>query len=130
MRVVTGVLLGAVGLALSLVVAGVVYQRRGWRRDRKLMAPGEMVEIGGGRRVYVLRKGQGAPAVVFEAGFAAMHMNWRKVQEAVAARADAEAPRCRNLFGEYLGRVYRQGKQRPLYLVDEIVAHPRDEPED
>ena len=88
MGVVTGVLVGA---ALSLVVAGVVYQRRGWKRDRRRLTTGEMVEIGGGRRVYVLRKGQGVPAVVFEAGFAAMHMNWRKVQEAVAARAETVA---------------------------------------
>ena len=91
MRVVTGVLLGTVGLALSLVVAGVAYQRQGWRRDRRRLATGEMVKIGGGRRVYVMRKGQGVPAVVFEAGFAAMHLNWRKVQEAVSARAETVA---------------------------------------
>ena len=30
---------------------------------------------------------------------------------------------CLTIFGEYLGRVYMQGKQRPLYLVDEIVTH-------
>jgi dolichol-phosphate mannosyltransferase len=29
---------------------------------------------------------------------------------------------CLSIFGEYLGRVYMQGKQRPLYLVDEIVT--------
>jgi pimeloyl-ACP methyl ester carboxylesterase len=91
MRVVIGVLVGTAGLALSLVVAGVVYQRQGFKRDRRRLAPGEMVEIGGGRRVYVLRKGRGAPAVVFEAGFVAMHLNWRKVQEVVAARAETVA---------------------------------------
>jgi dolichol-phosphate mannosyltransferase len=31
---------------------------------------------------------------------------------------------CLAIFGEYLGRVYMQGKQRPLYLVDEIAAFP------
>jgi dolichol-phosphate mannosyltransferase len=31
---------------------------------------------------------------------------------------------CMTIFGEYLGRVYMQGKHRPLYLVDEIVTHP------
>ncbi len=31
---------------------------------------------------------------------------------------------CLTIFGEYLGRVYMQGKHRPLYLVDEIVTHP------
>jgi hypothetical protein len=30
---------------------------------------------------------------------------------------------CLNIFGEYLGRVYMQGKHRPLYLVDEIVTY-------
>jgi polyisoprenyl-phosphate glycosyltransferase len=30
---------------------------------------------------------------------------------------------CMAIFGEYLGRVYMQGKRRPLYLVDEIVTH-------
>jgi polyisoprenyl-phosphate glycosyltransferase len=37
---------------------------------------------------------------------------------------------CMTIFGEYLGRVYMQGKQRPLYLVDEIVTHPRAREED
>ena len=30
---------------------------------------------------------------------------------------------CMAIFGEYLGKIYMQGKQRPLYLVDEIVTH-------
>jgi polyisoprenyl-phosphate glycosyltransferase len=29
---------------------------------------------------------------------------------------------CLTIFEEYLGRVYVQGKHRPLYLVDEIVT--------
>lgn len=29
---------------------------------------------------------------------------------------------CLTIFGEYLGKIYMQGKQRPLYLVDEIVT--------
>jgi glycosyltransferase involved in cell wall biosynthesis len=40
---------------------------------------------------------------------------------------------CLAIFGEYLGRVYMQGKHRPLYLVDEIAAYPaavRDEVEE
>jgi dolichol-phosphate mannosyltransferase len=32
---------------------------------------------------------------------------------------------CLAIFGEYLGRIYMQGKRRPLYIVDEIAAHPR-----
>jgi dolichol-phosphate mannosyltransferase len=30
---------------------------------------------------------------------------------------------CLTIFGEYLGRVYMQGKHRPLYLVDKIITH-------
>jgi polyisoprenyl-phosphate glycosyltransferase len=33
---------------------------------------------------------------------------------------------CMSIFGEYLGRVYMQGKSRPLYLVDQIVTHDAD----
>ena len=35
---------------------------------------------------------------------------------------------CMTIFGEYLGRVYMQGKHRPLYLVDEIAAYPPNDP--
>ena len=35
---------------------------------------------------------------------------------------------CMTIFGEYLGRVYMQGKHRPLYLVDEIAAFPPTDP--
>ncbi len=34
---------------------------------------------------------------------------------------------CLSIFGEYLGRVYMQGKHRPLYLVDEIITHRADD---
>ncbi len=34
---------------------------------------------------------------------------------------------CMAIFGEYLGRIYIQGKHRPLYLIDEIVAFPSTE---
>ncbi len=32
---------------------------------------------------------------------------------------------CLTIFGEYLGRIYMEGKGRPLYLIDEIVASER-----
>ncbi|HKT54596.1 MAG TPA: glycosyltransferase family 2 protein [Caulobacteraceae bacterium] len=34
---------------------------------------------------------------------------------------------CLAIFGEYLGRAYMQGKQRPLYLIDEIVVQGADD---
>jgi len=36
---------------------------------------------------------------------------------------------CLSIFGEYLGRIYMQGKHRPLYLVDEIAAYPAADPD-
>lgn len=30
---------------------------------------------------------------------------------------------CLSIFGEYLGRIYMQGKHRPLYLIDDIAAY-------
>ena len=35
---------------------------------------------------------------------------------------------CLSIFGEYLGRIYMQGKNRPLYLIDDIAAYRHDEP--
>jgi dolichol-phosphate mannosyltransferase len=37
---------------------------------------------------------------------------------------------CLAIFGEYLGRIYMQGKHRPLYLIDEIAAHRPGEADD
>ena len=77
----------AVLVGLSVAVAplvGVAYQWVGGRRDRRLMAPGGLVDIGGGRRLYSVEKGVGAPTVVFESGFAATSLNWMQVQDAVA----------------------------------------------
>lgn len=30
---------------------------------------------------------------------------------------------CLSIFGEYLGRIYMQGKHRPLYLIDDIASY-------
>jgi glycosyltransferase involved in cell wall biosynthesis len=32
------------------------------------------------------------------------------------------------LIGEYVGRIFEQGQQRPLYLVDEVIGDPKLEP--
>ena len=42
--------------------------------------PGRLVEIGGGRSLYLTCVGSGSPAVVLEAGFGADTFNWRDVQ--------------------------------------------------
>ena len=71
-----------------LPVAGFVYQWWGARRDRRFMAPGKLIDIGGGRRLYSLHKGEGSPAVIFESGFAATSLNWMEIQDAVSQSAE------------------------------------------
>jgi pimeloyl-ACP methyl ester carboxylesterase len=69
----------------ALCVAGYLYQRIGDHRDRRrFTSPGRWVEIEGGRRLYIVEKGSGGPAVVFEAGIAATNLNWHHIQETVS----------------------------------------------
>ncbi|HEY4051954.1 MAG TPA: hypothetical protein VGM27_34290, partial [Acidobacteriaceae bacterium] len=68
----------------ALLVAGFLYQRIGSSLDRRRYAgPGRWVEIERGRRLYVVEKGSGGPAVLFEAGIAATNLNWHHIQETV-----------------------------------------------
>jgi pimeloyl-ACP methyl ester carboxylesterase len=70
----------------ALIAAGVVYQWLGLRRDARLWPPpGRMVTIGDGRRIHLHALGAGGPAVVFEAGISATSLNWRGVQQTIAA---------------------------------------------
>ncbi|MGB9028883.1 MAG: alpha/beta fold hydrolase, partial [Acidobacteriaceae bacterium] len=76
-----------VALLALLVLSGFLYQWIGSLVDRKrLQAPGRLVDIGDGRRLYVVEKGptQPGPSVVFESGFAATSLNWLHIQDAVA----------------------------------------------
>lgn len=69
----------------ALLVAGFLYQSIGSRRDRKrFTGPGRWVDIAPGRRLYVVEKGEGGPAVLFEAGIAATNLNWHHIQETVS----------------------------------------------
>lgn len=71
--------------ATGLLTAGFLYQLIGSRRDRRRYATsGRWVDIGHGRKLYVLQKGSGGPAVLFEAGIAATNLNWHHIQETVA----------------------------------------------
>ncbi len=84
----TVVLVITLALAVLLLFSGFVYQWVGGLLDRRrLLATGRLVDIGGGRRLYLLEKGQGGPSVVFESGFAATSLNWLHVQCAVAQYA-------------------------------------------
>jgi pimeloyl-ACP methyl ester carboxylesterase len=71
-------------LPVLLLLVGLVYQRVSELLGRRrLLAPGRLVDIGDGRRLYILKKGQGGPSVVFESGFAATSLNWINIQSAV-----------------------------------------------
>jgi pimeloyl-ACP methyl ester carboxylesterase len=77
-----------VGAATTLIVAGIVYQRLGARSDRQRYAKdGRWIDIGGRRRLYIVEKGSGNPAVLFEAGIAATNLNWYHIQEPVSCFA-------------------------------------------
>lgn len=74
-----------VGVAACLVLIGFLYQVIGARRDRKrYTSEGRLVDIGDGRRIYLLEKGSGGPTVLFEAGIAATNLNWLHIQDKVA----------------------------------------------
>jgi pimeloyl-ACP methyl ester carboxylesterase len=69
----------------ALVAAGFLYQWLGSHYDRlRYAADGRWVDIGDGRRLYLLEKGSGQPTVLFEAGIAATNLNWFHIQETVS----------------------------------------------
>jgi pimeloyl-ACP methyl ester carboxylesterase len=83
-------LVWVLGVVLGVAIAGCVYQWvGGWRDRRCSMGRGELVDVGGGRRLYLSRKGLGGPAVIFESGIAATSLNWAEMQERVSEFACA-----------------------------------------
>ncbi|HUB30383.1 MAG TPA: alpha/beta hydrolase [Terracidiphilus sp.] len=73
-------------MVASVPVAGFLYQWIGSRRDEKRYTHlGRWIDIAQGRKLFVVEKGAGAPAVLFEAGIAATNLNWRHIQENVAS---------------------------------------------
>ena len=73
-------------LIVAILAAGFLYQFVGDRRDRqRYTGPGRWVEIGRGQKLYVVEKGSGGPAVLFEAGIAATNLNWHHIQEKVCS---------------------------------------------
>jgi len=84
----------AAALLVALLCAGVLYQWIGGLVDRRrLRAPGRLVDIGGGRQLYLVEKGPvgRGPTVVFESGFGATSLNWVHIQEAMAERVHTVA---------------------------------------
>jgi pimeloyl-ACP methyl ester carboxylesterase len=66
-------------------IVGLVYQWVGHMRDRRrFLGLGTLIDVGGGRKVYMSQMGTGGPTVVFESGIAATSQNWLTMQESVA----------------------------------------------
>jgi pimeloyl-ACP methyl ester carboxylesterase len=75
-------------LLAAPVAAGFLYQWLGAHYDRwRYAAVGRWIDIGGGRRLYLLEKGSGEATVLFEAGIAATNLNWFHIQETVSRSA-------------------------------------------
>jgi pimeloyl-ACP methyl ester carboxylesterase len=69
----------------TMLIAGFLYQSIGASRDRRrYTGEGRWVEIARGRRLYLVEKGSGGPAVLFEAGIAATNLNWHHIQENIS----------------------------------------------
>jgi pimeloyl-ACP methyl ester carboxylesterase len=79
------IVLSIVAVAVILFAVGFFYQLIGAHSDRRrFAAPGRSIEIGDGRKLYLLEKGTGGPTVLFEAGIAATNLNWFHIQESIA----------------------------------------------
>jgi pimeloyl-ACP methyl ester carboxylesterase len=72
------------GLFGALLVAGVLYQRLGSRKERnRFVPPGRLIDVGG-HRLHVTCASEGSPVVWFESGIAASSLSWAVVQPKVA----------------------------------------------
>lgn len=77
----------AVAALVSLGLASRIYRRLGEARDaRRHPAPGELVDIGG-RRLHLLRAGEGAPSVVMVPCLGGTGSEWWTVQRDLAQYA-------------------------------------------
>ncbi|HTA80567.1 MAG TPA: hypothetical protein VK720_13535, partial [Terracidiphilus sp.] len=71
--------------AFAFVSAGVLYQRLGSLRDRRIFTrEGRWIAVGDGRRLYARERGVDGLTVVFESGIAATSLNWSRVQQEVS----------------------------------------------
>ena len=70
---------------VALLSIGVLYQRLGTRRQRRLLAPpGVLIDVGG-HRLHAVCMGEGEPVVVLESAIAASSLSWAAVQPEIAA---------------------------------------------
>lgn len=73
------------GCIAGIAAAGFLYQWIGaWQDRRRFAGAGRWIAGGEGRGHFLVEKGAGGPAVVFESGIAATHLNWSHIQTAVS----------------------------------------------
>ena len=72
------------GVLLTLLLLGVLYQQVGARHQRRRFTPpGSLIDVGG-HRLHVTCRGTGSPVVLLEAGIAASSLSWAVVQPEIA----------------------------------------------
>jgi pimeloyl-ACP methyl ester carboxylesterase len=82
----------AAALVIAPIViagAGGLLQCVGLRRDARRYPPAGLLLTRGDRDLHVVQRGDGQPAVIFEAGLAASSLSWARVQPLVASFASS-----------------------------------------
>jgi pimeloyl-ACP methyl ester carboxylesterase len=78
-------LLAALLVIAGLAIAGFIYQTISEASDRAAHpAPGQLVDIGDGRRLHLQCAGSGEPVVILDAGLGGFSSDWYWVQKEVA----------------------------------------------
>jgi pimeloyl-ACP methyl ester carboxylesterase len=71
-------------VVVTLLAAGIVYQRVAARRHRRRFTPpGALIDVGG-HRLHAVCQGHGRPVVLLESGIAASSLSWAVVQPEIA----------------------------------------------
>ena len=136
-RWMSRVVMGLSGLVLAIAIAGVTYQ---WLATRSEIAatspPGRLVDVGG-YKLHLWCTGDGAPAVILDAGLGGTSAGWGFVQPEVARftrvcsydRAGmgysdpGPSPRtARRVASELAELLARSGITGPVVLVGESIA--------
>jgi len=136
-RWIRRVFMGLCGLVLAIAMVGVTYQWFATRRDLAATPPpGRLVDIGG-YRLHLWCAGDGAPAVILDAGLGGTSAGWGFVQPEVARftrvcsydRAGmgysdpGPSPRtARRIASELAELLARSGIPGPVVLVGESIA--------
>lgn len=84
-RWIKRIIIGLVGLLLTVTVAGTIWEALAWRSTvTKYPPPGKLVDIGG-RRLQIDCRGTGSPTVVLESGLDVGGLiGWSLVQDSIA----------------------------------------------